>query len=276
MAYPNARACNYVKSNGTFCKSPAMRGHLFCFYHHEAELRQRRRLRLGGPKSSDLDFGTLEDPHAIQIGIADVLHRLADKLIDRPTATAMLYGLQLAMVNVRAVHFRYGGMDRVVSEIRHPDAIDRFDEMTTENTKAGPDVLDRRTQPPALPTDDHEILYRDLTEEPAHEANPAPEAKPAPAASSNVGAPPVPDVRKSGEVPDATSNLDSHATTKELNEPAPEVSRSASSSKRPNHRKPAASIKPTDPMPPDLRRIIFGVPESRQMQARADEADFAT
>jgi len=150
------RHCHHVKPNGIFCGSPAMRGHLYCYYHHEAEIRSRRRARLGGPNSNELDFGTLEDPSAIQVGIVDVLHRLADKIIDRPTATAMLYGLQLAMVNARQIRLKPGYRDMFVTHIDNPDTIDQFDLIDDEDEEEDNDQTENNDDADIEDTEDLE------------------------------------------------------------------------------------------------------------------------
>lgn len=150
------RHCHHVKPNGIFCGSPAMRGHLYCYYHHEAEIRSRRRARLGGPSSNELDFGTLEDPSAIQVGIVDVLHRLADKIIDRPTATAMLYGLQLAMVNARQIRLKPGYRDMFVTHIDNPDTIDQFDLIDDDDEEEDKDQTENNEDADIEDTEDLE------------------------------------------------------------------------------------------------------------------------
>jgi hypothetical protein len=39
------RTCHYLKPNGLFCGSLALRGRIYCHYHHEANIRERRRAR---------------------------------------------------------------------------------------------------------------------------------------------------------------------------------------------------------------------------------------
>jgi hypothetical protein len=124
--------CHYVLPKGALCGSPAMRGHLHCYFHHQAELRARRRVRLGGPHSTGLDFGTLEDATTIQNAIADIMHHLADRIIDRATAATLLYALQLAITNHQNVRTEARPDEVPVGELTSSD--DNFDRIPVEDT----------------------------------------------------------------------------------------------------------------------------------------------
>ncbi len=39
------RLCNHIKENGRSCRSPALRKHLYCYFHDEVQRRLARRLR---------------------------------------------------------------------------------------------------------------------------------------------------------------------------------------------------------------------------------------
>jgi hypothetical protein len=169
----NKSQCHYIMATGALCGSPAMRGHFHCYYHHQHELRSRRRLRLGGPDSTGLDFGTLEDGPAIQNAIVDVLHHLADKLIDRATAATMLYGLQLAMVNTRYFNHEPSSSDVCVCDLR--DTVDCFDRH---------DHPDNQPQPTPKPA----------KSAPAAEKKPPASSNPARVAEKKSGAPSNPAV----------------------------------------------------------------------------------
>lgn len=95
--------CHHVKENGTLCRSAALRGRDYCYFH--LRLRGRRmamaQARARGERWR-LQLPALEDMHAVQAGLMQVLDALATDTIDTRRAGLMLYGLQQAACNVRA------------------------------------------------------------------------------------------------------------------------------------------------------------------------------
>jgi len=87
-------ACRHIKTNGLRCKSPALNGGQFCYYH--------ARLRTAGV---DIKFGPLmlpppEDPAAIQLSVARINEAILNGLIDLPKAATILSGLRLAAKSI--------------------------------------------------------------------------------------------------------------------------------------------------------------------------------
>jgi hypothetical protein len=122
--------CKHVKSSGARCRAVALTGHPFCFWHSRiyrshveanrwypnlynaencAEERKKNPdadwnfsgIRANYPDSDALP--PLEDPESIQISISLILRALADSRIQHKQAALMLYALQIAANNVRAV-----------------------------------------------------------------------------------------------------------------------------------------------------------------------------
>ncbi|HEY4899340.1 MAG TPA: hypothetical protein VIH91_00845 [Terriglobales bacterium] len=95
------RTCDHLKEDGIYCKSPALRGRDYCYFH--LKLRGRRlnmaRARALGPDQS-LDLPFPEDMYAVQISLGEVLNRLAHNQIDPRQAGLMLYTLQQAATNL--------------------------------------------------------------------------------------------------------------------------------------------------------------------------------
>ena len=96
--------CHQVKEDGILCQSAAVRGRDYCYFH----LRHRaRRLAMAQAKARgqrwQLKLPPLEDLHAVQSGLMQVLDALATDTIDPRRAALMLYGLQQAASNVRSV-----------------------------------------------------------------------------------------------------------------------------------------------------------------------------
>ncbi len=105
--------CHHIRVNGTKCGSVALRGELWCYYHHALfpEAAHRRRLAIGWDKTRELygedsptrlygenqlDLPHIEDISSIQLAIARVIAALAANAIDNKRARLLLHGLQIA------------------------------------------------------------------------------------------------------------------------------------------------------------------------------------
>jgi len=88
--------CRHVHTNGNRCGSPALRGQHFCYYHDRTRLPNAPLAgRLGMFKMQPID-----DRHAIQIALYDILCRIAAGDVDNKRASILLYGLQIASSNL--------------------------------------------------------------------------------------------------------------------------------------------------------------------------------
>jgi hypothetical protein len=127
--------CQHVRTNGTFCKSPAVTGHRLCYFHKRDRDRQVRLLNnlefrrgavahgrvdqliapLPGSKTafddnsaelfSELHIPVLEDADAIQVCLSDLYRAIATQQIDMLVAGRLLYTLQIAALNLKNTHF---------------------------------------------------------------------------------------------------------------------------------------------------------------------------
>jgi hypothetical protein len=124
------KTCQHIKSSGARCRAVALTDQPFCFWHarvhrHHNEAARHfptfycpentvtRRakdaeidytysdLRPNYPISTELP--PLEDAESIQISISLIVRALADSRIEHKQAALMLYALQIAANNVRAV-----------------------------------------------------------------------------------------------------------------------------------------------------------------------------
>jgi hypothetical protein len=93
--------CRHILPAGSRCASPCLRGEEFCYFHHttrrpipkwELESREQRRETFAVPDP--------EDRSSIQHAIGDVLRRIASNTIDPRRAGLLLYGLQIASLNL--------------------------------------------------------------------------------------------------------------------------------------------------------------------------------
>ncbi|HEY6412079.1 MAG TPA: hypothetical protein VIX42_00230 [Edaphobacter sp.] len=91
--------CRHIFTDGRRCGSACLRYEEFCYYHHTTRRpaenpRQRRNRR------STFDLPLPEDRSAIQHSIGEVLRRIASNDIDPRRAGLLLYGLQIASLNL--------------------------------------------------------------------------------------------------------------------------------------------------------------------------------
>src|SRR5882757_8049061 len=91
--------CRHIFTDGRRCASPCLRQQELCYYHHTtrrpiANPRQRRSRR------STFHLPLPEDRSAIQASIGEVLQRIASNDIDPRRAGLLLYGLQIASLNL--------------------------------------------------------------------------------------------------------------------------------------------------------------------------------
>jgi len=95
--------CLHIKTNGTGCGSPALRGRDWCYFHANLHGCHRaiRRLPSGSAPTHLCNLPPLEDRESIQLSISAVFASLAAGQIDARQAHALFYGLQLAAANVQ-------------------------------------------------------------------------------------------------------------------------------------------------------------------------------
>ena len=121
--YPGYPACRHIKTDGELCQSPAMSGRNFCYYHTLYRKRNKpnkkttkalnvaiideehkwHRVEAIEPFAKRYTLGPLEDSASIQVALSTVLNALADQRMDYHRASTLLYGLQLAQTNLRAL-----------------------------------------------------------------------------------------------------------------------------------------------------------------------------
>jgi DNA polymerase III gamma/tau subunit len=92
--------CTHIKTNGTQCGSPALRGRRFCFFHKNW---QGQRIQLNAQPTSPVSFTmpVLEDADSVQVALMQVIRLLLARQIDTKIAGLLLYALQTASLNLR-------------------------------------------------------------------------------------------------------------------------------------------------------------------------------
>ena len=89
-------ACRHIKTDGLRCKSPALRGKDFCYFHS----RMHNLGRKSKARSTPLQLPVPEDPASIQIGITKIAEALISGRVKEKTAGLLLYGLQIASLSL--------------------------------------------------------------------------------------------------------------------------------------------------------------------------------
>jgi hypothetical protein len=83
--------CEHIKENGDTCGSPALRDHVFCYFH------QRLRNPRHRPGDFEYRLPTLDTPHAILIATEHIAQGALDGTIEERRARMLFSALRLAM-----------------------------------------------------------------------------------------------------------------------------------------------------------------------------------
>ncbi len=105
--------CTHIKTNGTQCGSPALRGRRFCFFHKNW---QGQRIQLNAQPASPLSFTmpVLEDADSVQVALMQVMRLILAGQLDPKIAGLLLYALQTASLNLRHMELEPRHLESVV------------------------------------------------------------------------------------------------------------------------------------------------------------------
>ncbi len=127
------RTCDHLKEDGVFCDSPALHGQTFCYFHLNVRARrlQAARARRRG-ESCRIQLPVLENMHAVQASLMQVLDALADDRMDHKRAGLMLYALQQAATNLNSTPGWKGERQQVEPgqpnrALEAPDVAEQYD-----------------------------------------------------------------------------------------------------------------------------------------------------
>jgi hypothetical protein len=104
-SYPvEIRRCRHLKTNGTQCGSPALKGKELCYYH-EQNRPEPVELYMDGERYCDgrIVLPVFEDAHSIQTVIRQVVQLMLTRRIERKDAGLLLYALQIASGNLKTM-----------------------------------------------------------------------------------------------------------------------------------------------------------------------------
>ena len=101
-----APRCQWVRQDGTSCRSPQMKQHIYCFAH--MQMAEARTLLLMLPPP--------EDANAIQVGLMRIQKAMIEDTISMKKAGLLLYSMQLALTNVGQTTFGKAKDEEMVRE----------------------------------------------------------------------------------------------------------------------------------------------------------------
>lgn len=102
------KSCRHIMPTGRVCKSPAMRGSAYCYYHGPDKKTRRT------SRSAELTFeiAPLTDPSCIPLIADQILRAMASNRISKGRAAVMFQGLQTVMASYRLPAAElFGGFD---------------------------------------------------------------------------------------------------------------------------------------------------------------------
>ena len=101
-----APRCQWVRQDGTSCRSPQMKQHIYCFAHMQMAEARDLMLKLPPP----------EDANAIQVGLMRIQKAVIEDTISMKKAGLLLYSMQLALTNVGQTTFGKAKDEEMVRE----------------------------------------------------------------------------------------------------------------------------------------------------------------
>jgi hypothetical protein len=101
-----APRCQWVRQDGTSCRAPQMKQHIYCFAHMQMAEAREMMLRLPPP----------EDANAIQVGLMRIQKAVIEDTISMKKAGLLLYSMQLALTNVGQTTFGQAKDEEIVRE----------------------------------------------------------------------------------------------------------------------------------------------------------------
>jgi hypothetical protein len=116
---PKRYQCRHIFTDGHRCGSPCLRREELCYYHHTT----RRPIENPGERrarQSTFELPLPEDRSAIQRAIGEVLQRIAANEIDPKRAGLLLYGLQIASLNLpKAPETKFEPVEEIVTDTQY-------------------------------------------------------------------------------------------------------------------------------------------------------------
>ncbi len=169
---PKRYQCRHIFTDGHRCGSICLRGEEFCYYHHTTRKpAQNPRARRGRRGTFDLPIIDPNDRTALQTTIVEVLRRIAANDIDPRRAGLLLYGLQIASLNLPKPQTAQRGR-----KIEEPEIVE---EITTHPELGILAPITDADEVQIRPGSAFDLLLKEMRPKPgAPDATPKPEAPP--------------------------------------------------------------------------------------------------
>jgi len=168
---PYREQCRHILTSGHRCQSPCLKARRaagdpethepFCYFHHTTR-RPVSDLKARRARQSVFEMPLIEDRSAIQASIGEILSRIASNDLDPRRAGLLLYGLQIASLNLPPHETRTPSAKR--SGYATPDPIPTVVEITDDPTLGVLAPVAQYTEP-GDPGPDHRSLGRRLSDE---------------------------------------------------------------------------------------------------------------
>ena len=114
-----APRCEWIREDGTVCKSPRIKNDIHCYAHYQMRKARAEKLLLPA----------LTDANAIQVAVMLVQKALIDGEISEKMAGLLLYSIQIAAANVNKTTFGQAEDEEMVTEIpREHDVMNAYRE----------------------------------------------------------------------------------------------------------------------------------------------------
>ncbi len=114
-----APTCQHIKTNGTQCGSPALKDNQFCYYHQHCRPLTWT-YQCGSYRNysqTEFTLPVLEDAHAIQMTLRQVVELVLQHRLDDKKAGLVLYALQIASSNLKRFEREQPKPEQVVTDV---------------------------------------------------------------------------------------------------------------------------------------------------------------
>jgi len=90
------KLCRHIKTNGQRCKSPALSGSAYCYFHSRVHTMAKAKSSIW----DDVNLPMLEDAASIQVAISQIMAGFLSSRLDARHTGLLLYALQIASQNI--------------------------------------------------------------------------------------------------------------------------------------------------------------------------------
>ena len=115
-----SKNCRHLMPTGRTCKSPAMRGSAYCYYHGP----QKSPRRVSKVTESEFEIEPLVDPSSIPVIANQILGAMAANRISKSRAAVMFQGLQTVMASYQLASA--DDLDRICGPANEPEPDAQF------------------------------------------------------------------------------------------------------------------------------------------------------